>query len=187
MFSGIDSINEKARNIMGKAVEDYNSLRKQDKNTKTSSLNPGEKLGFATNWGFYYPENAKKCDDVLSGYRSELNSLLDEVKTEIKTKTAEPPTTEQANLLVALSVGKPEREELFNAMENNLNNYATFSALNRLAAENEMYFDIKSPIEDLKDLEYSLSGKINRLYTANAEQGLSPASIAFENFMTGNM
>ena len=187
MFSGIDNINEKARNIMGKAVEDYNSLRKQDKNTKTSSLNPGEKLGFATNWGFYYPENAKKCDDVLAGYRSELNKLLDDVKTEIKAKTSEPPTTEQANLLTVLSVGKPTREELYSAMENNINNYPTFSALNRLAAENEMYFDIKSPVEDLKDLEYSISGKINRLYTSSAEQGLSPASIAFENFMTGNM
>ena len=187
MFSGIESINEKARGIMGKAIEDYNSLKNADISTKKLSLNPGEKMGFATNWGFYYPENAKKCDDVLAGYRSELNYLLDEVKTEIKAKMTEPPTTEQANLLTALSVGKPTREELFNAIEQNIGNYATFSALNRLAAENEMYFDVKSPFEDLKNLEYRISGNINRLYTSNAEHGLSPASIAFENFMNGEM
>ena len=185
MFIGIDSINEKSKNIVNNAVKDYQTMRENDRIEKANSLKPGENLGFATNRGFYSSNNMNKCDSILAGYRAELNGLLNDVKTEIKRKTAEPPTTEQANLLVALSVGKPTKEELQNAIENNISNYATFSALNRLAAENGYYFDNKSPVDDLRDVEFSLSNNINRLYITNAENTLTPTAVQFVDFMQG--
>lgn len=181
----IDEITKKTTDIVNSAMVDYRTFRQKDDEQKKISLKPGEKLGFATNYGFYYPENAENCENALRNHRSKLAEMLEETKTEIKRKTAEPPTTEQANLLVALSVGKPTKEELQNAIENNLTNYTTYSALKRIAAENEIYIDSRSPVDDLRDVENNISNSINRMYVSRAESGLSPAFNQFANLMNG--
>ena len=177
----IDGYKNKSAELIKKASVDYELYRKRDKELKTSSLKPGETLGFATFDGFYSSEMRDKCEEQLQTYRADIVSMLEEVKSEVRKKSSEPPTTEQANLLTALSVGKPNKIELQNALDENKGNYATFSAINRLAAENGTHLDTdgKNPLDDLLDVQSSLARDLNRLYTSNAEKTLSASYSAF--------
>ena len=184
MSLSIDSMKSRANEIIKKAQVDYFTLKEVDKNKKQSTLNPGETLGFPNLDGFYFSEYRDECNNILSGYRSELCKMLDEVKAEIKTRAAEPPTTEQANLLTALSIGKPTEEELYTALERHSGNYATYSAIQRIATNNEYHFnDNLNPLNDLICLQNSLSHDTDSLYMANAEQGLNPVARQFVEYM----
>lgn len=182
----LEEIKNKSADILKRATTDYEHIRAKDKEMKTSELKPGEILGFATYDGFYSSEMRDKCESNLQGYRAEIMTMLEEVKSEIKKKSSEPPTSDQANLLTALSVGKPNKIELQNALDENSGNYATFSAINRLATENGLHLetDGKNPLDSLLNTQTSLARDLNRLYTSNAEKTLSPAFSAFTDMMS---
>ena len=188
MALDIDSMKSKANGIIKKAQVDYYTAKEQDKNEKQMTLKPGETLTLPDYNGFYFSENRDKCDDILSGYRSDLNKMLEEVKKEIKVKSAEPPTSEQANLLTALSIGKPTIEEMANALETHSGNYATYSALQRIAVQNEYYLsDDMNPLNNLISLQNTLSHDVDNLYMTNAEKGLNPITRQFVEYMENIM
>ena len=188
MALNIDSMKNKANEIIKKAQVDYYTAKEQDKNEKQLTLRPGETLKFPDYDGFYFSENRDKCNDILSGYRSDINKMLEEVNKEIKVKRSEPPTNEQANLLTALSIGKPTIEEVTNALETHSGNYVTYSALQRIAVQNEYYLsDEMNPLNDLISLQNSLSHDTDSLYMANAEKGLNPLARQFVEYMDNIM
>lgn len=176
----IDIVRSKSADIMKKASADYQALRSADQKAKAETMKPGETMGYPTFNNFYSADYKNKCDEVLTGYRSEIRSLLDEVRTEIKTKSAEPPTNEQTNLLTVLSIGKPTKEELQNALDTNTGNFATFSAIHRIATDNDIILDeSKNPLADLQALQMELATNESNLYTNNAEKRLSASYMAF--------
>ena len=186
MLLTVKSMKDKSKEIIKKAQADYYTAKEQDKNEKQMTLRPGETLSFPNYDGFYFSENRDKCDDILSGYRSQINKMLEEVRTEVKTKSAEPPTSEQANLLTALNIGEPTETEILNALETHSGNFATYSALQRIANKNGYHFDDKlNPLNDLLSLQSTLATDVNKLYVSNAETGLNPAAVQFAEQMAG--
>ena len=176
----IDLIKSKSADIMKSACDDYQALRSADKKAKAEMINPGELMGYPSYSNFYDADYRDRCDAVLSEHRAKMHDLLDEVRTEIKTRSAEPPTNEQANLLTVLSIGKPTQEELQNALDKNCNNFATFSAIHRIATENDMHLDErKNPLNDLQNLQRELANNETSLYTENADKRLSASYQSF--------
>ena len=186
MSLNIDSMKSKAKEIIKKAQADYYTAKEQDKNEKQSTLKPGETLTFPAYNGFYSSENRDKCDNILFKYRSEINKMLEEVRAEVKIKSAEPPTSEQANLLTALNIGEPTETEILNALETHSGNFATYSAIQRIATKNGYHFDDSlNPLNSLLSLQTSLAKDSNNLYIANAENGLNPAALQFAETFAG--
>lgn len=182
----IDLVKSKSADIMKNASNDYQALKNKDKTAKAETLKPGENMGFPTYDNFYISDNRNKCDDILSGYRTQMNGLLDEVRTEIKKKSVEPPTNEQINLLSVLAIGKPTKEELQNALDLNNGNYSTYSAIHRIANENGIHLDdTKSPVADLQNLQMELANNVSSLYTNSAETRLSAGYQSFAELMGG--
>ena len=186
MTYSIETLISKAKEIKKNACIDYHTLREKDKNDKAITLKPGENLGFSSYNGFYFSENRDKCDDMLSGYRAKMGELIKELDEEINKKRTEPPTTEQANLLTALSVGEPTKEDLQAALNENKSNYMTYAAINRIAAANSIYLDdSENPLNDLQAANDYIKNSNNSLYTADAERSLSPSMMAFADAMSG--
>lgn len=183
----IDLVKSKSADIMKSARTDYQLLRDADKKAKAENMKPGENMGFPMYDKFYNAEFQSKCNDVLGGYRNQMNGLLDEVRAEIKKKSVEPPTNEQTNLLSVLAIGKPTKEELQNALDENKGNYSTYSAINRIANENGIHLDATpNPISDLQNLQMELANNVSSLYTSNADTRLSASYTAFAEMM-GNV
>lgn len=186
MIHSIETLISKAKDIKQKAAVDYQYLRERDKNEKASTLKPGETLGFSSYNGFYSVENRDKCDAMLLGYRSQMQDLLKEVNEELNKRRTEPPTTEQANLLTALSVGEPTKEDLQAALNNNKSNYLTYSAINRIASQNGLYLDdSENPLNDLQAASDYINQGSRALYTADAERSLTPGMMSFVDSMSG--
>lgn len=180
----IELIKNKSADIMKNASDEYQALRTADKKAKAETINAGETLGFPTYDHFYNPDYKNKCDEVLAGHREKIRMLLDEVRAEIKTKSAEPPTNEQTNLLTVLAIGKPTQEELQNALDKNLNNFATYSAIHRIATDNGIHLnENKNPLSDLQNLQMELANNENGLYTSNADTRLSASYQSFAELM----
>lgn len=181
----VNLIKSKSADIMKSASTDYQNLRAADKKAKAETLKPGESLGYPTFSNFYIEDYRNICDEKLSGYREQIKSLLEEVRAEIKTKSVEPPTNEQTNLLTVLSIGKPTQEELQNALDKNTGNFATFSAIHRIAVDNGIYLDeTNNPLHDLQSLQMQLANNEKSLYTDNADTSLSASYQDFSQLMS---
>lgn len=185
MLYTIDTIKNKSKEIVNAAMVDYKFMLEKDKNEKTSSLKPGETLGFANYNGFYSSVNRDNCANVLNGYASQINELLNDVNQEYNKKISEPPTTEQTNLLTVLAIGKPSKEELQSVLNANKGNYATYSAINRIANENDLHLDAVNPLQDLENVKNSLSEDLNSLSIHSAANRLNPSYQAFAELMNG--
>lgn len=183
----IDLVKSKSADIMKNASADYQTLRSADKKEKAETMKAGEIMGFPMFDNFYSEDYRNRCDEILGGYRSQIRGLLEEVRAEIKTKSAEPPTNEQTNLLTVLAIGKPTQEELQNALDKNLNNFATYSAIHRIATDNGIHLDeSKNPLADLQSLQMELANNESNLYTSNADTRLSASYQTFAELM-GNV
>lgn len=183
----IDFIKSKSADIMKSASENYQALRTADQRAKAETLKAGENIGFPTYDKFYNESYKNKCDEVLADFRAQNRLLLDEVRAEIKNKSVEPPTNEQTNLLTVLSIGKPSKEELQNALDKNTNNFATYSAIHRIATDNGIHLDERNnPLSDLQNLQMELANNENSLYTNNADTRLSASFQSFAELM-GNV
>ena len=181
MLYTIETIREKTKDIMNKAIVDFQTYKEMDKEEKAKTLKPGENMGFPTNNGFYSAELFKQCEQKLSGYQAEVNKMLEDVRAEVKKKSAEPPTPEQANLVNVLSIGRADKTELQNALDENISNYATYSAINRIAATNGIHLDGLNPLDNLLNCQSSLARSVNNLSIRNAEKTLNPAFMEFSD------
>ena len=179
MLYTINTTREKSGEILKAALNSYNALKDADRRKNAESLNPGQKVGYANYNGFYNLEYRDAASHELSNYKSQINGLLDEVKTEINKKMSEPPTAEQTNLLTTLSIGKPTKEDLQAVLDANKDNYAVYSAISRIAAENNMYLNGETPLQELTDLQAELISKSSLLDITKAETHLTPGMLSF--------
>lgn len=182
MVHSIDSIKKMRKDILMAAVNDYQALKEVDRKAEAENLKPGQTMGFTNYDGFYALNYRDEADKVLKSYSAKMGELLNEVQGEIKIKASEPPTTEQANLLTALSVGAPTKEELQHVLDANSGNYAMYNALNRLAEKNGYYLNGESPIKSLVDLSNNLQSSCNTLNIHNGAN-LTPGFVEFTEMM----
>lgn len=180
----IDAIKEQTSKILNDAMLDYQTMREKDKNEKAAALNPGENIGFASYNGFYSSDNRDKCGEILASHRAKIEKFIREIDTEIEKKASTPPTPEQTNLLMSLSIGKPSQEELETVLNANKDNYAMFSAINRIAVNNGYHcISNDSPIADLTSTKDYLTSRQSMLYAEKAETNLTPSFLQFAELM----
>ena len=175
----IQEIKSKKNDILKAALSDYEYLRENDRKAEAEKMIPGQKMGYANYSGFYSIENRDKAAEVLGSHKVKIRELLNQVENEINTLAAEPPTTEQTNLLTVLSIGNPTKEELQKVLDANGNNYAMYNAINRLAKENGIYLDGVNPLQDLSNLKDNLKSTENVLFIGDADKKLTPGYVAF--------